>query len=144
MGDITDGNVLMSSMSPDKEPSNILGLLINIDWFQPYKDISYKEEYVIIIGIIPGPREPKKHINSYLGPLVSELLELYCGAWFSTSIGKQFVRCVLMCLSSDITATRKAVANKACSRCLKSFPKVGDTLDFERESSPVRTDVIHH
>ena len=113
----------------------------------------YKEENVIIVGVIPGPHEPKKHINSYLGPLVSELLELYSGAWFSTSIGKQFVRCVLMCLSSDIPATRKAAgflghnANKACSRCLKSFPKVGDSLDcsgFERESWPVRTDVVHH
>ena len=37
-------------------------------------------------------------------------------------------------------------ANKACSRCLKSFPKVGDSLDcsgFNRESWPKRTNAAH-
>lgn len=38
-------------------------------------------------------------------------------------------------------------ANKACSRCLKSFPKVDNNLldcsGYERDSWPVRTDVIH-
>ena len=57
-----------------------------------------------------------------------------------------------MCVSSDIPATRKAAgllghsANKVCSRCLKSFPKVDDMLicsGFERDSWPVRTDVAH-
>ena len=173
MADITDGKVwkeLVTSISPDRTPVNILGLLINIDWFQPYKDISYsvgviyaviinlprslryKEENVIIVGIIPGPHEPKKHINSFLGPLVSELLEFHTGMWLSTSIGWQFLRCVLMCQSSDIPATRKAAgflghhANKGCSRCLKSFPKVGDSLDysgFERHRWPKRTNFIH-
>ena len=82
--------------------------------------------------IIPGPHEPKKHINSFVGPLVSELLEFYSGVWLMTSAGRQLVRCVLVCQSSDIPATRKATgflghkANKVCSRCLKTFPKVGD------------------
>lgn len=173
MGDITDGDIwkeFVSSMSPERKPINILGLLMNVDWFQPYKDISYSvgviyaviinlprnirysEENVIIIGIIPGPHEPKKHINSFLGPLVSELLEFYSGVWLMTSAGRQFVRCVLVCQSSDIPATRKAAgflghkANKACSRCLKPFPKVGDSLDcsgFDRDSWPKRTNAAH-
>ena len=33
----------------------------------------YKKENVMIIGVIPGPKEPSKQINSYLGPFVREL-----------------------------------------------------------------------
>ena len=53
-------------------------------------------------------------------------------------------------LASDIPATRKAAefvghnAIKGCSRCLKSFPKVGDHTDyasFDREKSKLRTHV---
>lgn len=173
LADITDGRVwkeLVSALSIEENAINILGLLINVDWFQPYKHVSYsvgviyavvtnlprclryKNENVIIIGIIPGPHEPKLHINSYLGPLVSELLELKSGQWFITSMGRQFVKCVVVCLSSDIPATRKAAgfvghnALKACSRCLKSFPRVGDHTDcsgFERSSWPVRNHAIH-
>lgn len=64
---------------------------MNIDWFQPFKDISYsvgviydvilnlprniryKDCNVIIVGVIPGPKEPKHDVNSYFGPLVTEL-----------------------------------------------------------------------
>ena len=78
---------------------------MNIDWFQPFKHISYsvgviyavvlnlprnvryKDSNVIVIGVIPGPKEPKHDINSYLGPLVTELLELYSGVWFETPYG---------------------------------------------------------
>jgi hypothetical protein len=31
----------------------------------------------MIVGIIPGPKEPKKIINSYLTPLVLELKEAW-------------------------------------------------------------------
>lgn len=93
------------------------------------RSIRYAHENVIIIGIIPGPKEPSKHINSYLGPFVSEFLELFNGLWFTTPTGQQFIKCVLMGLSSDIPATRKAAgfvghnASKTCSRCLKHFFK---------------------
>ena len=81
LADITDGRIwkeMVASLSPERNPTNILGLLINIDWFQPHKHVAYsvgviyavvinlprsiryKEENVIIIGIIPGPQEPKK------------------------------------------------------------------------------------
>ena len=91
-------------------------------------------------------------MNSYLGPLVSELLELQSDQWFSTSVGQQFVKCVLMCLASNIPATRKAAgfvghgAAKACSRCLKEFPRVNDRTDcsgFNRDLWPPRTHSIH-
>lgn len=67
------------------------GLLLNVDWLQPYKhlqykvgvmylailnlprSIRYKRENVILVGIIPGPIEPHLTINSYLSLLVSDL-----------------------------------------------------------------------
>jgi len=134
----------MTSLLPNSRSISIntLGILINVDWFQPFKHVSYsvgviyavivnlprsiryKTENVIIIGIIPRPHEPKQHINSYLGPLVSELLELQAGQWFETSFGRQFLKCVMIGLASDIPATRKAAgfvghnATKGCSWCL--------------------------
>ena len=100
LADIMDGRMwteLSSSLSPNVEPVNLLGLLINVNWFQPYKHVTYsvgviyavvinlprclrfKDENVVIIGVIPGSHEPKKHINSYIGLLVSELLQLQRG-----------------------------------------------------------------
>ena len=71
-------------------PHNI-GLLLNCDWFQPYKhsqysvgvlyliilnlprSIRFKLENVIIAGIIPGPSEPSyNEMNSFIRPLVKE------------------------------------------------------------------------
>ena len=61
-----------------------------MDFFQPYKhltysvgviygvlnlrrSIRYKCENVILIGVIPGPEEPKHDINSFLEPMVNPL-----------------------------------------------------------------------
>lgn len=38
---------------------------------------------MILVGIIPGPHEPKKTMNSYLHPLVSDLKELWKGVIMS-------------------------------------------------------------
>ena len=75
--------------TPDYFP---LGFLWNVDWFQPYENSPYsvgviylviqnlpreerfKEENMMVLGIIPGPKEPKVHINSYISPIVDELL----------------------------------------------------------------------
>jgi len=152
----------MAFISPERQATNVLGFLINIDWFQPYKriaysvgviyavianlprNIRYKDENVIIIGVIPAPKEPKKHVNSYLEPLVSELLELSKGLGFTTSVGRQFILGALVCLSADIPATRKAagfVSHNALkgSQYLKQIPMSGDHIDysgFQRESWP--------
>ena len=37
----------------------------------------FKRENVILVGIIPGPSEPPLNINTYLSPLVDELLVLW-------------------------------------------------------------------
>lgn len=90
----------MHTNSPDQRHTvreNFIGLMLNIDWFQPYKhtnssvgvmylvivnlprSVRFKRENVIIAGILPGPTEPKHDINPYLEPLVSELLTLWAG-----------------------------------------------------------------
>lgn len=33
----------------------------------------FKDENMICVGLIPGPKEPKININAYLEPLVDEL-----------------------------------------------------------------------
>ena len=64
---------------------------------------------MILVGIIPGPKEPKLNINAYLEPLVDELRELWEGVIMNdTSIlGCNVYRAALLCLAADILASRK-------------------------------------
>ena len=89
--DVYDGNVWKDiqrirgqSFLPDPFA---LGLTLNIDWFEPYKHLTYsvgviyltvmnlprtmryKRENVLLVRIIPGPHEPSHDINSFLMPL---------------------------------------------------------------------------
>ena len=127
---------------------------INIDWFQPYKHVTdsvgaiylsilnlprnlhYKPENIILVGIIPGPKEPKD-VNNYIYPLVHELLQLWEGVLIKTSEhGEVNIRAALLCVTSDLPATRKLcgfashAATFGCSKCLKKFSKRGDKLDY--------------
>ena len=43
------------------------------------REISFLPENVILIGIIQGPHEPSKNINSFLRPLVDDLHDLWNG-----------------------------------------------------------------
>ena len=103
------------------------GLMLNIDWFRPCKHTEYsigaiyltvmnlprfvrfKQENVLLIGIIPGPKEPKHDINCYLAPLVEELKLLWSGTDMrihpkTTTV---HVQCALLCVACDIPAARK-------------------------------------
>ena len=59
---------------------NNLCLALNVDWFNPYKEMNYsvgailnvlnlpqserfKEQNVILVGMIPGPKEPYEHLS---------------------------------------------------------------------------------
>ena len=73
---------------------------MNVDWFQPFKHTSYsvgaiyvvilnlpraerfKEENVLLLGLMPGPKEPKLNLNTYLRPIVDYLLSLADGKHF--------------------------------------------------------------
>lgn len=68
---------------------------MNTDWFQPYergvysvgaiyltiqnlpREECYKLENILLVGIMPGPCEPKLTMNSFLAPLVLELKEAW-------------------------------------------------------------------
>ena len=99
---------------------------MNVDWFQPFKNLEYslgaiylaitnlhrserfKWENILLCGIIPGPKEPSHNINSYLKPIVDELLECWTGTPIDDgSCFKKEYRFALICLASDIPATRK-------------------------------------
>ena len=91
------------------------------------------------MGIIPGPNEPKLHINSFLKPVVADLMKLWEGVVMqkddSTSV---IVRAALLSVACDIPAARKVSgfvgpqATKGCSKCLLSFSVInfGDKPDY--------------
>src|SRR5438128_10326736 len=73
-----------------------LGIMINLDWFQPFDSASYstgaiygvicnlphevrfKKENMLILALLLGPNEVKLHkINHYLVLIVDELLEFW-------------------------------------------------------------------
>ncbi|XP_066914536.1 uncharacterized protein [Clytia hemisphaerica] len=94
--DIYDGKYYSEFKDADDLPffneKRNIGLLVNFDFFNPFKKSKYSLgvvyavivnlprkvrflwENVLVLGIIPGPREPKLHINTYLRPFVDELL----------------------------------------------------------------------
>lgn len=147
IGDVYDGKVWkdLEQNGFFDSPYN-LAVTLNVDWFQPYKRVKdsvgalylcianlprslrYKQENVILVGIIPGPTEPKLTINSYLEPLVDELKEFWSGVNVTLPSGNNVtVRVCLICVTCDVPAVRKVcgfVGHKArlgCSKCLCEF-----------------------
>ena len=143
-------------------------LTLNVDWFQPYelgvytvgaiyltiqnlpRNERYKTENIILVGVIPGPTEPEKTINSYLKPLIYELNH----AWLhgievsSNDCIPINVKVALSCVTCDIPASRKVCgflshnAAMGCNKCLKKFP-VSDRktcyCGFDEEEWTLRT-----
>lgn len=174
--DVYDGQVWKDFMIINGIPflaeQFTFALALNIDWFQPYKltessvgaiyltvfNLPYyarfKREFVILLGIIPGPSEPKRDVNSFLRPLVSELLDLWKGVPMHAYgySEKQNVRCALICVASDMPASRKAcgflghTARLGCSKCKKQFAGGfgnSDYSGFDRSSWPLRNIADH-
>lgn len=128
MADIYDGAVWQSFQNVNGQEflssRYSLGLLLNVDWFNPYKHVEYsvgaiyiailnfprhlryQKENMILVGIIPGPNEPSLHINSFLEPVVGDLLKLWKGVEMATPDGVKTVRAALLCTAADIPATR--------------------------------------
>lgn len=143
-----------------------LGIMINPDWFQPFdsttyscgvmygvicnlpRDIRFKKENMLTLGLLPGPNEVKlHHINHYLSPIVDVLLELWNG--FDLPTGKK-IRLAVICCSNDIPAARKLCGHisalAGCHRCYKrassddgqraNFGGFDDIDDWLRERDP--------
>ena len=133
---------------------NTFGLMLNVDWYQPYKYSPYSigviylvvmnlprfERYrrknLILVGIIPGPNEPSLTINSYLSPLVDELNKLWEGVQMKLSNGEKIVRAALLCTGCDIPAGNKVCGfkgfgtSRGCNRCFKEFEGDGFTKSY--------------
>ena len=122
-----------------------LGLLINLDWFQPFTYTQHsagaiyasicnlprsernKPENIIYLGFLPGPKEVGlERINHYLAPIIDELLEL----WRGWRVPKTYkcpegldIKVALIIGSSDTPATRKLFGHGSavmkCYRCEK-------------------------
>lgn len=176
LADVYDGKVWKEFLCWNgvqflSEPYN-LALTLNFDFFQPYKHIQYsvgaiyltimnlprelryKPKNVVLVGLIPGPHEPKHDINSYISPLVDELLKFWNGINLNihSISGKKSVRCALLCVACDLPAGRKICgfpsfcAHYGCSRCFKRFPGGIGSMDysgFEREKWPSRSGTNH-
>lgn len=148
LGDIYEGRVWKSLNVIDGRPylalPNNLCLCLNIDWFNPYDETPYsagamyltvlnlprteryKLENFILVGIMPGPHEPK-NCNGFLKPMVNDLETLFQGVNMKSASTSHLVRAMLMCISCDLPATRKVCgfqnfnAKLGCSKCLKEF-----------------------
>ena len=131
MEDVYDGKMWQKFMVYEGEPflaeSGNLGLILNFDFFQPFDHLTYslgaiymsvlnlprdsrhKQENTILVGLLPGPHEPKRDINTFLQPLVADFIKLWRGVDIriaSLNCTKK-IRCALMCVSCDIPAGRK-------------------------------------
>ena len=176
LGDIYDGQVWKKILNPGGIPFLSLpfnfALTLNVDWFQPFQNTAYSagaiylsiqnlprdERYangnVILVAVMPGPREPEKTMNSYLEPLVDELKQLWDGVIMQSITNTPvIVRAALICTACDIPASRKVSgfvghnAFRACSRCLKSFPTATfgekpDYTGFDRSVWPPRSNEV--
>ena len=117
------------------------------------REIRYKQENVILVGLIPGPKEPSHTINSYISPLVSELLELWNGVIIPVGEGQQEkVFCAIVGIGCDLPAGRKLCgflshsANLGCSRCFKEFSRgfgSSDYSGFDRSTWNIQTNMEH-
>ena len=175
--DVYDGNVWKEFQSFRGSPflseeGNLAGMM-NFDFFQPYKHIQYsmgavyvtilnlpraiisKQENKILIGLIPGPHEPRHDINTFLAPFVDELLKFWSGVELNVAHlrRRKTIRCTLLCVACDLPAGTKACgflghnAHLGCSRCFKKFEGIlGEGMnfsEFDRENWPPRTGTRH-
>ena len=141
---------------------------MNVDWFNSFIRTQHSEgaiylsilnlprherflqENVLLVGIVPGPKEPLLHINSYLRPLVDEVKLLWKGVCLKNSRSVTIlVRGALLCVGCDIPAARKVggfVNHRATkgSKYHTSFPtsafgEKANYSNFDRNSWIPRT-----
>ena len=89
----------------------------------------FKWENIIIVGVVPSLGREPKDLNEFLEPAVDELKALWKGVKIKASLSRFALtfRAAVLCVSSDVPATRKICGFKGhsaqlgCSRCLKKF-----------------------
>ena len=176
--DVYDGRLWKEWMKYENHPyleapGNLI-FMLNIDWFQPFTHVQYsvgviylviqnlprslrfRPENIIIVSMIPGPKEPScSDLNSYLSCMIEDLLKLWEGVVMKTPyqvFPNRLIRAALVYISSDLPATRKICgfyavnALHGCSKCLKKFPSVNlktNYSGFDRNNWQVRKKSHH-
>lgn len=92
----------------------------------------YKEDNIILVGVIPGPSEPSLTMNSFFFSLVQEQRAWSTGIVVKTPKNSSItVRLAVSCVTCDLSASRKVCgflehnALLGCSKCYKNFPYSG-------------------
>lgn len=148
-------------------------LMLNVDWFQPFKHTNYsvsaiyisflnlpreerfKRENIVLIGIIPDmKKEPPT--NSFLQALVNELNKAWHDGFMikSRSSRNQYkrFRLALLCVGCDVHASRKLcgfyghMANLGCNKCEKKLSRYDRRKTFgglDRSQWPARNNDHH-
>lgn len=170
MSDIWDASALREFLGPDgksfhKGPGNEGRLVfsLNMDGFNPLTNkqagkknstggiymvclnlppsLRYNVENMLLVGVIPGPREPSlDQINHLLRPLVDDLLRLWHhGVYLSSTAlhhsGRR-VRIAVIPLVCDLPAARQMAgfgsfsSTNFCSECYQTLADM-DNLDYK-------------
>ena len=121
------------------------GLMMNVDWFKPFKhwndfsvgitnmvlmnlprSIRFRKENVILVGIIPAFKHEPKSLNHFLNPAVDEINALWKAVKVNTHNSPSStvkIQAAVLCFASDIPAARKLCgflghsATRGCSHC---------------------------
>ena len=113
--------------------------------------ITHKQENTVLVGLIPGPREPRHNINTFLDPFVDDLLKYWNGV--ELTVGslncRKLIQCALLCVACDIPAGRKVCgflghnSHLGCSRCFKTFSGTVGAMNFSGFDKPNRSGHKH-
>ena len=164
IGDMWDGRILKkffrdpnNQERPLLEDKRNLALLLYLDFFNPFtraihssgvlcmtilnlpRCVRYQKKWAMLVGIIPGPEEAQRHINSFLKPVVDDLLLLYKGINIQVrgvdGHACNFItRSILLPVLGDIPASRKMSqflsykANKPCDKCHQTAKREPGTV----------------
>ena len=71
------------------------------------KSQRFTAKWTMLNGLIQGPSEPEGHVNSYLSPIVDDLLTLYSGIEIQPYGGEVIFSCSLLLPAlTDMLASR--------------------------------------
>ena len=102
------------------------------------RDIRFKHENILILGILPGPSEPSLHkINHYLSPIVDDLDSLWHGVTLKSTAERseeKTIRAALILVLCDVPAARKICGHISalvqCHQCEKRANYVNNQHNF--------------
>ena len=131
MGDVYEGRVWKEWLPwlGRNNGGRSLAFALNCDWFQPYKysqhsagavymvilnlprEIRYKSENVILVGMLPRTSEHTISTIAFTEPIVDELLQL----WEGVDINGKNTQGALLCVTCDLPAGRSFCGFTACT-----------------------------